>query len=190
MYRYFKGLVAEVHATHITFEVNNIGYYVKVPNPYQFEVNKEMTIHLHYHVREDAHELYGFQNDITRDMFETLINVKGLGPKGALAILASSTPQEIANALNNSNAKFFSQFPGIGPKLSQQIVLDLKGKVNFDEESTTPVETEKKNNVILALKSLGYNANEIKQATKSLDLSDNVSLSDAVKAALRTLKHN
>lgn len=190
MYRYFKGYVSEIHATHITFEVNNIGYYVKVPNPYQFETNTEMILYLHYHVREDAHELYGFQESTIRDMFETLINVKGLGPKGALAILASSTPQEIANALNQSNAKFFSQFPGIGPKLSQQIVLDLKGKINFDEETTTPIETEKKNNVILALKSLGYTTNEIKQATKTLDLSENVSLSDAVKAALRNLKHN
>lgn len=190
MYRYFKGHVAEIHATHITFEVNHIGYYVKVPNPYQFELNTEMTIYLHYHVREDAHELYGFQESNIRDMFETLINVKGLGPKGALAILASSSPQEIICALNQSNAKFFSQFPGIGPKLSQQIVLDLKGKVNFEEESTTPIENEKKNNVMLALKSLGYTTNEIKQATKSLDLSEGISLSDAVKAALRSLKRN
>ncbi len=190
MYRYFKGQVTEIHATHITFEVNNIGYYIKVPNPYQFELNSNITIHLHYHIREDAHELYGFLNPLIRDMFETLINVKGLGPKGALAILASSTPNEIINALNDSNAKFFSQFPGIGQKLSQQIVLDLKGKINFDEPTTNSLEIEKKNNVILALKSLGYNNNEIKQATKNLDLSENVSLSDAVKAALKILKRN
>lgn len=190
MYRYFKGQVVEIHATHITFEVNQIGYYIKVPNPYQFELHSNITIYLHYHIREDAHELYGFQDSTTRDMFETLINVKGLGPKGALAILASSNPHEIVDALNNSHAKFFSQFPGIGQKLSQQIILDLKGKINFEEESTQTIEIEKRNNVILALKSLGYNNNEIKQATKSLDLSENISLSEAVKTALKMLKHN
>jgi len=190
MYRYFKGQVTEIHATHITFEVNSIGYFIKVPNPYQFELNANSTIHLHYHVREDAHELYGFLDATTRDMFETLINVKGLGPKGALAILASSNTSEIVQALNDSNAKYFAQFPGIGQKLSQQIVLDLKGKVNFEDNQSTPVETEKKNTVSLALKSLGYNNNEIKQAIKNLDLSENVTISEAVKAALRNLKHN
>lgn len=184
MYRYFKGQITEVRATHITLE----GYMIKVSNPYQFQVSEETTIYLHYHIREDAHELYGFKDATTLDMFESLINVKGLGPKGALAILASSTPNEIVEALNNSNTKFFSSFPGIGPKLSQQIILDLKGKINFDEESVDQSVSEKKNNVTIALKSLGYNNAEIKQALNGLDLSDAVSLSDAVKNALKALK--
>lgn len=190
MYSYFKGHVSEIHATHIIFEVGNIGYFIKVPNPYQFELNDNLTLYLHYHVREDAHELYGFSTRESRDMFESLISVKGLGPKGALAILASSTALEIVNALENSNAKFFVQFPGIGQKLSQQIILDLKGKVSFEENNLTPKTSEKLTNVTLALKSLGYNAQEIKTATKDLDLSDNISLSEAVKNALKRLKKN
>ena len=98
MYSYFKGYVTEVHATHIVFEVSNVGYKIRVPNPYQFELNVEQTIYLHYHVREDAIELFGFNSRDVRDTFESLINVKGLGPKGALAILASSTPIEIIGA--------------------------------------------------------------------------------------------
>lgn len=190
MYSYFKGTVSEIHATHIVFEVNNIGYLVRVPNPYQFELDNSLTLYLHFHIREDAHELFGFANRDDRDMFESLINVKGLGPKGALAILASSTPIEIVNALNDSNSKFFVQFPGIGPKLSQQIVLDLKGKISFEEESSTPKNSEKLNNVTLALKSLGYSNQEIKNATKDLELDDSISLSDAVKNALKRLKKN
>lgn len=188
MYSYFKGIVTEIHATHIVFETNQIGYLIKVPNPYQFQLNDSLILYVHYHIREDAHELFGFSTREIRDTFESLINVKGLGPKGALAILASSTPLEIVDALENSNAKFFSQFPGIGPKLSQQIVLDLKGKINFEADSNTPKTSEKLNNVILALKSLGYSTQEIKVATKDLDLSDDTSLSDAVKAALIRLK--
>lgn len=190
MYSYLIGKVSEIHATHIVFEVNNIGYLLRVPNPYQFEIDKEMTIYVHFHIREDAHELFGFVNRDSRDMFENLINVKGLGPKGALAILASSTPSEILSALDNSNAKFFGQFPGIGPKLSQQIVLDLKGKISFEDDSTTPKNSEKLNNVIMALKSLGYNSQEIKSATKDLNITDEVSLSDLVKEALKRLKKN
>ncbi len=190
MYSYFKGQVSEIHATHIVFEVNNIGYYLRVPNPYQFELNTNMTIYLHYHVREDAEELFGFASKEARDMFENLISVKGLGPKGALAILASSTASEIVNALDSSNTKFFSQFPGIGLKLSQQIILDLKGKINFDDDSKTPKASEKLNSVILALKSLGYNSQEIKFATKDLTLNETTPLSDSVKEALRRLKKN
>ncbi len=190
MYSYFKGIVSEIHPTNIVFEVSNIGYKVRVPNPYQFELNSSMILYLHHHVREDAQELFGFSSKDARDMFETLINVKGLGPKGALAILASSNPTEIINAINNGTSKFFGQFPGIGPKLSQQIILDLKGKVNFDEESTTPKNSEKLNNVILALKSLGYSSVEIKAATKDLEITDDISLSDLVKNALKRLKKN
>ena len=100
MYSYFKGEVTNIFATHIVFEVNQIGYIIRVPNPYQFELNKPLTtIYLHYHIREDAHELFGFLTHQERDMFESLINVKGLGPKGALAILASSTPLLIVASL-------------------------------------------------------------------------------------------
>lgn len=190
MYSYFKGSVTEIHATHIVFETNQIGYHVRVPNPYQFELNQTLTLYVHFHIREDAHELFGFNSREIRDMFECLINVKGLGPKGALAILASSTPSEIVNALDSSNAKFFSQFPGIGPKLSQQIVLDLKGKVNFEQDTTTPKTNEKLNNVIIALKSLGYSAQEIKTATKDLEITIDTPLSEAVKNALKRLKKN
>ncbi len=190
MYSYFKGAVKEIHATHIVFETNNIGYEIRVPNPYQFEIDKEMTIYLYYHIREDAHELFGFALKENRDMFKSLLSVKGLGPKGALAILATSSSSEILAALDNSNAKFFAQFPGIGPKLSQQIVLDLKGKINFEDNSSTPKISDKLNNVTIALKSLGYTNQEIKSATKDLNITEDTPLSEAVKEALKRLKKN
>lgn len=190
MYSYFRGIVTEIYATHIIFEVNNVGYLIKVPNPYQFQINNNLLLYLHFHIREDSQELYGFPSKELRDIFESLINVKGLGPKGALAILASSTPEEIINALNNSSSKFFVQFPGIGQKLSQQIILDLKGKINLDNDSQISQNSEKLNNVVLALKSLGYNNQEIKNATKDLQIDENISLSDIVKDALRRLKKN
>ncbi len=186
MYSYIKGEITEIKATNITIEAYGIGYFVKVPNPYSFNINTQAIIYIHHHVREDAIELYGFATALEKDTFEKLISVKGLGPKGALAILASATPQDIFTATKNADAKFFVKFPGIGQKLSQQIILDLKGKLNFDEES--PIQDERIEQVGLALKSLGYNQTEIKNILKHLKLEPDTTLSEAVKQALKMLR--
>lgn len=192
MYSYFKGKITEVFATHITIECYGVGYLIKVPNPYQFESNKneqlDTIIYVYQNVREDAIDLYGFASFDEKQMFLSLISVKGLGPKGALAILASSTISEIIQALDDSNAKYFSSFPGIGNKLSQQIILDLKGKVNFQADTIQKATSEKLENVAVALKALGYSTSEIKSVTKNLQIDDTTELKDAVKQALRLLK--
>ena len=189
MYSYMNGKITKVLATHIVLECNNIGYLIKVPNPYSFSENVTTCVHLHLIVREDAQELYGFLTDLERDMFVKLINVKGLGPKGALAILASSSPEEIIANINQKNAVYFSKFPGIGPKSSQQIILDLAGKVNFDSNIIVSKNNEKLNNTILALKSLGYSTSEIKKATSGFDFNSDTSLNDIIKIMLRKLSN-
>lgn len=188
MYSYIKGQITEIMPTHITIENNGIGYLVKVPNPYNFEtlLNKDTIIYTYHNVREDAIELFGFSNSEQKQMFISLISVKGLGPKGALAILASATPSDLANAIENANDKFFKSFPGVGAKLSQQIILDLKGKVNLEEKVVTPKD-ERIDNVILALRSLGYSMTEIKTITKKLILEKDSTINDLVKQALRLL---
>lgn len=186
MYSYIKGEITEIKATNITIESYGIGYFVKVPNPYSFTINSKTIIYIHHHVREDVIELYGFATSLEKETFEKLISVKGLGPKGALAILASASPQDIYTASKNSDAKFFIKFPGIGQKLSQQIILDLKGKLNFEEEAT--IQDERIEQVGLALKSLGYSATEIKNILKRLKLEPDTTLSDAVKMALKMLR--
>lgn len=188
MYSYIKGVITEVCATHITIESNGIGYLIKVPNPYQFNVGTNSTIYVYQNVREDLIELYGFQSNDEKSSFINLISVRGLGPKGALAILASSTISEIHDAVLNNNSKYFINFPGIGPKLSEQIILDLKGKINFEKNLTAKNADDKLDNVIIALKSLGYNQAEIKAVTKHLHIDKNTPLSDAVKTALQLIK--
>lgn len=189
MYSYIKGQITEVMPTHITIENNGIGYLVKVPNPYLFESNlnqDSIIVYTYQNVREDAIELFGFSNKEEKQMFISLISVKGLGPKGALAILASSTPNDLVHAIMEGNDKYFKSFPGVGAKLSQQIILDLKGKVNL-EETESVQKDERIENVILALKSLGYNSSEIKTVTKQLVLSKDDTINSLVKQALRML---
>lgn len=188
MYSYIKGKITEVCATHITIECHDIGYLIKVPNPYQFKENTDTIIYIYQNIREDSVEMYGFSSKAEKSTFINLISVKGLGPKGALAILASSTIDEIVNAINEGNNKYFVSFPGIGVKLSQQIILDLKGKIDLHNNTLSKIKDEKLNNVIQALKSLGYNQTEIKAVTKNLHFDDNITLSEAVKTALRLIK--
>ena len=188
MYSYIKGQITEIMPTHITIENSGIGYLVKVPNPYTFEslLNKDTIIYTYHNVREDAIELFGFINPEQKQMFINLISVKGLGPKGALAILASASPNDLAKAIEDANDKFFKAFPGVGTKLSQQIILDLKGKVNLEIKDQAPKD-ERIDNVSLALKSLGYNQTEIKAITKKLILEKDSTINELVKQALRLL---
>lgn len=189
MYSYIKGQITEVMPTHITVDNNGIGYMIKVPNPYLYE-NKlfqdQLIVYTYQNVREDAIELYGFSSKEEKQMFISLISVKGLGPKGALAILASSTPSELANAILEGNDKYFKSFPGVGAKLSQQIILDLKGKVDLENTLVQPKD-ERLESVSLALKSLGYNATEIKNITKKLVINKEDTINSLVLQSLRML---
>lgn len=185
MYDYIKGTVTNIEPNTITLECYGIGYLLKTANPYSFKINDELKVYTYQHVREDLIELYGFSTIDERLMFIKLINVKGLGPKGALAILAASTVQEIVSAIENGNPNYFRKFPGIGTKGSQQIILDLKGKLDFGKVESKS--NEDLTNLISALKALGYNSSEIKTITKDFKISDYPSLGDAVKAALKKL---
>ena len=187
MYNYINGTVTYITSSNITIENNGIGYLILVPNPYQFTKGETITIFLHYYVREDAILLYGFRTIDERDMFLRLINVKGLGPKGALAILASSSVSEIINAINEANASFFIRFPGIGTKSSQQIILDLKGKLDINNLEKTNKLNPKFEDVSQALKALGYNSTEIKTVIKKLP-NDDTSVAELIKQALRLIR--
>ena len=104
MYDYIKGKITNIEPNSITIENNNIGYLIKTPNPYQFKIDEELIIFCYQYVREDLIDLFGFRTINERTMFLKLIGVKGLGPKGAMAILASSTVEDIVAAINNMDA--------------------------------------------------------------------------------------
>jgi len=185
MYDYLKGTITNILPNSITLENNNIGYLIKTPNPYQFKIGDELTFYVYQYVREDLIDLFGFGTIDERTMFLKLINVKGLGPKGAIAILASSSVSEIVNAVNNMDPDYFRKFPGIGTKGSQQIILDLKGKLDFD--IALDKNSEELQNLNSALKALGYSNSEIKAALKGFNIKEYSDLGQAVKTALKKL---
>ncbi|TRL70751.1 Holliday junction branch migration protein RuvA [Staphylococcus haemolyticus] len=199
MYAYIRGKLTQLFPTHVVVEsINGVGYEIQTPNSYRFQkyLEKELVIYTSLIVREDAQLLYGFINEEEKDMFLSLIKVTGIGPKSALAILATSTPNEVKMAIENENDAYLTKFPGIGKKTARQIVLDLKGKVQITNETTETllsINEENSNNeklvkeALLALEVLGYSKREISKVEKVLNKSTFDSVDEAVKLGLKTL---
>ncbi|MDD4212649.1 MAG: Holliday junction branch migration protein RuvA [Bacilli bacterium] len=184
MYYYIKGIITGTVASGIVIENNGVGYFVKTPNPFSFTLHEELTLYTHLHVREDIFELYGFRTQEEKDFFIKLISVKGLGPKGALAILASGDTHRLEEAILSSDVKYLQRFPGIGPKASSQIILDLQGKLAMASSAT---EHPKVKNVKEALRFLGYNPGELKKIDSFIQANLDLSIEELVKQSLRKL---
>ncbi|MBI9008609.1 MAG: Holliday junction branch migration protein RuvA [Tenericutes bacterium] len=184
MYDYIKGAITEINPTYITVENNGVGYKVIAANPYAFLLHSEMTVFIYQKVSDDAISLYGFKTQKERELFIKLISVNGIGPKSANAILASGSVESITVAIDDGNAKYLQKFPGIGPKASQQIILDLKGKIEFENKA---VKTLNLIDVDEALKALGYKDKEIRKVLPKLDPSKNTNelIKDALAMMLR-----
>ncbi|MDD3171797.1 MAG: Holliday junction branch migration protein RuvA [Bacilli bacterium] len=185
MYNYIKGIVTIVKGSYIVLENNGIGYQVKTANPFKFEVGTSITLWTYLHIREDIMDIYGFTSNEERDLFLQLISVKGLGPKGALAIIASDSIEKVINAINNSDSRYLQRFPGIGAKASQQIILDLHGKINFSQEKAN--ENPKVTYIVDALKAMGYRPGEIKAVSSIIEENLEQPTADLIKIVLKRL---
>lgn len=172
MYDYIKGVVTRVTPEYITLEQNGIGWQLLTPNPYAFHQTADVQqVFTYLHVREDVQMLLGFKNIEQRELFMKLITVSGIGPKGALAILANGIPSQVVSAIEREDEAFLIQFPGVGKKTARQMILDLKGKLHDlfveiaveDEETTllTLAENDSLDEAIMALQALGYSQREL-----------------------------
>ncbi len=182
MYNYIIGKIKDIKSNYIVLENNNIGYEIKVSNPYSFELEKEYQVFIYTHVREDEYTLYGFKMIDEKELFLKLINVKGIGPKMALPILATGSINGVYDAIERENILYLTKFPKIGEKVARQIILDLKGKLgkqvnilinnNFDE-------------LVSVLESLGYKTTDIKKVLPNINTE--LKIEEQVKEALKLL---
>ncbi|KAA1040008.1 Holliday junction branch migration protein RuvA [Macrococcus equipercicus] len=192
MYAYLKGILNHIEPTHVVIDIGGVGYECLTPNPYRFQqhLNKELQIFTQLIVREDAHTLYGFQSAEEKSLFLSLIKVTGIGPKSALAILATSTPHEVKQAIEQENEAYLIKFPGIGKKTARQIILDLKGKLLITDESAVFEAYDDHSAVseaLLALEALGYSGRELAKVEKILK-TEHISEVDAnIKRGLQIL---
>lgn len=182
MYEFIKGTVQYIGPEYIVIENNGIGYQISAPNPFTYTEysGQEVIIYTYTYVREDIFALYGFQSRQEKMLFMKLLNVTGIGPKGALAILASGEPQQVVQAIENEDEAFLVKFPGVGKKTARQMILDLKGKLpdllpDYLPSLFHPEHSEAENSeyeefeeAVLALVALGYSEREIKKISPAL----------------------
>ena len=129
MYEYLRGVITEVTPYYIVVDVNGVGYQVYVANPFKYE-HVEQKVFVYQAVRDNDISLYGFKNSSEKQLFLKLLDVSGIGPKSALAILANDDNRGLINAINSDDDGYLTKFPGIGKKTAKQIILDLKGKLS------------------------------------------------------------
>ena len=184
MYEYIKGKVVNQMSNYIVLDNNGIGYLIYVPNPYSFELNKEYTVYVYQLVREDENSLYGFKTFEEKELFLKLIDVKGLGCKMALPMLATGSINGIMDAIERENILYLKKFPKIGDKVARQIILDLKGKLSTENISNN---TKDYDELIEVLKGLGYKLSDINKVLPSIksDLNIEAQVKEALKLMLK-----
>ncbi|USS91931.1 Holliday junction branch migration protein RuvA [Fructobacillus americanaquae] len=186
MYEYLRGVITQVWPGYIVLESKDgIGYKIFPANSYHYTVDQEAQVFVEQIVRETELTLYGFASMTEKGLFNKLLNVSGIGPKSALAILAGADPASLVAAIDQDEVGYLTQFPGVGKKTAQQIILDLKGKMaDFanlaqDQElrlgldlsdSARLVASDSQNlaDAMAALEALGYAQKDIKKVKKAL----------------------
>lgn len=181
MYNFIKGKVNEITSTSVIIDCNGIGFEIFTPNPYSFELENESKVYVYEYIREDEHSLYGFKKVEEKELFLKLVDVKGLGPKMALPIIAMGSLNGIADAINRENILYLKKFPKIGDKLARQIILDLKGKLVVNGD----IKEDIKDELLEALKGLGYKDKDIKEVLPKVN--KELKLEEQIKDALKLL---
>lgn len=198
MYEYLNGLISIVAPQYIVMDVNGVGYKLLVANPYRYQVDehKKIRVFVYQAVRDDDISLFGFVDQQEKNLFMQLINVSGIGPKSALAILANPDHQGLVDAITNNNVGYLTKFPGIGKKTASQIVLDLRDKLaketSGDLFNPSPITAAVADNPALkdaleALAALGYKERDIKKVQKSLEKEATMATDEYLRHALRLL---
>lgn len=182
MYNYIVGKIVMQENNYIVIENNGIGYTIYVANPFSYELGEDLKVYVYNQIREDEYSLYGFKNLEERNMFLKLINVKGLGPKMAMPMLATGSIAGIMDAIERENILYLTKFPKIGEKLARQIILDLKGKLAPKTDTTIGGSFDE---LVSVLESLGYKSSEIKKVLPKVNAS--LDIENQVKEALKLM---
>lgn len=203
MISFVKGELAEVFDDIIVLENNGIGYNIHVPASLISnlpQIGESFKVYTYLQVREDALSLFGFLTRDDLDVFKMLINVNGIGPKAALAILSTITPDDLRFAVLSEDVKLISRAPGIGAKTAQRVIIELKDKLKLSDAFEKAFGSENKNadthaaalnaaknEAIEALVALGYGSSEAIRAVRQVEDVENKTSDTILKEALRKL---
>lgn len=199
MFYYVKGPVVHMAPYLAVVDCGGVGYACRTTNNTLARLRKgeTATLYTHLNVREDAMELYGFASENELSCFQLLISVSGVGPKAALSILSSTSPEGLATSIITSDEKALTVAPGIGKKIAQRIILELKDKLAKGQLSTpggesyggtgvTVIPQNKASEAAAALAVLGYSQAEAAAALKDIDM-ETLALEEIIKQALKKM---
>lgn len=181
MYSYIEGKITDIESNYVVLDNSGIGYLIYTANPYSFNIDEKYKVYTYQNVKEDEISLYGFKTKEEKDLFLKLIEVKGLGCKMALPIIATGSINGIIDAIERENVLYLKKFPKIGDKVARQIILDLKGKLSATSENISNDNDE----LIEALKGLGYKTPDISKVIKQVNSSE--TLENQIRTALKLL---
>ncbi|MDE6904326.1 MAG: Holliday junction branch migration protein RuvA [Lachnospiraceae bacterium] len=199
MYSYIKGTLEEIGEDYIVVDNHGIGYRIYVPGSVLdviSPVGGEVKVHTHLNVKEDAFNLYGFMTKDDMKVFQLLLGVGGIGPKGALAILSVMTTDDLRFAVMGGDAKAIAKAPGVGAKTAQRVILELKDKLKiedvFEEKDMPPSQGNAqgktvKNEAVQALVALGYSSTEALSVLSKIEITEDLDVEDVLKAALKQM---
>ena len=176
MYEYIKGTLTEATLTKATIETHGLGYSLLIPfNNYSKLpiLGSMVTLYASFVVREDSQRLYGFLSRHERDLFESLIDVSGIGPKTGLALVGHMELQDLQAAISQGNVQVICKIPGIGKKTAERLIIEMRDKIKKGMDrslSSHPLQEGEKGVVadaISALINLGYNSAQAQKAIKT-----------------------
>ena len=195
MYEFIAGKLVEIQPLALVIEAHGVGYRILCANPFRWQQQLQQTVHcpVELIVREDAHLLYGFKDSMEKALFQTLLKVSGIGPKSALAILALDDHQGVMQAIESGDSQYLTKFPGVGKKTAQQMILDLRGSLDFmGAETTATLDTTSAsidlNEAFEALQGLGYSAKELKKIEPHLEKQVFTTTQEVLSAAFKLLR--
>jgi Holliday junction DNA helicase RuvA len=195
---HLSGELSKVEADHVVIDVGGVGYKVFAPLSVIAELPQPGTkvkLHTYTHVKEDAITLYGFGEGDQQNLFELLLTVTGVGPKVALNILSVLAVENIVDAISRDDILTLNRVPGVGNKMAQRIVLELKEKISTlawvekAKKAAAPAERAVVEDVIEALIGLGYDRQSARRAAEDAlsSAKDKKDTSEVLRWALRVL---
>ena len=177
-----RGKVLLIDSDTVVVDVHDVGYQVLVSHTDQYEIGQEVFLYTYNVVREDEQYLVGFSSLDEKQVFLSLIKVKGLGPRTVIGALSATTPNDVKNAIASNNVVYLKKLPGIGSKAASQIILDLKGELTGTKGDPTVYDE-----VYEALKELGFKGAAIERVLATINEKD-AKPEDVLRIALAKLR--
>lgn len=196
MFYHLEGIVSDIDINLAVIDCGGVGYAVNTTanTLSRLKVKEKTKLYISEYIKEDCFDLYGFATLSEKRCFEMLLTVSGIGPKAAQAILSTSTPEALSMAIMNGDEKAITVAQGVGKKIAQRVILELKDKVSKEANVVaaempavlTPADGDSRSDAVAALMVLGYSAPEINGVLRRMDV-NGMTTEQIVKIALKNL---